>query len=336
MPEFTREERAQNPASLRRVMACLDGSELGERSIPHAIAIANALGVPVTLLRVLERAAADKAPADPIQWELQRREARDYMDRLAANFSAADARIDSELIDGSAAEEICRWSEDRDVDLTVATTHGGGGVSPWALASTVRKLLDRAPGSLLVVPSRGAASTEGVARYRRLLLPLDGSSQAETALPIVKRIALAQSAELVIAHVVPTPQLTQIGPLNAEDIELTERLRRRNERVARTYLDRLRDRLEDDGVDVRVLLLYGGDVAARIASLAQTEQVDLLVLAAHGQNARANLPCGSVTSELLARSSVPLLVVRARAAKTLRRGATQMPVAKRLPQPIAS
>ena len=211
MREDSRSEPVPSAVSFRRVMVCLDGSDLGERSVPHAVAIAGALGASVTLLRVLERAPTDQAPADPLQWEMQRREAREYMDHVATPFRAAKTVIETELIEGKAAEEICRWCADRDVDLTVATTHGAGGPSPWALASTARKLFDRAPGSLLIVPSTSAEPAEGGVRYRRVLVPLDGSPQAETALPVAERIALAHHAELLLAHVVPVPELTQTG-----------------------------------------------------------------------------------------------------------------------------
>jgi nucleotide-binding universal stress UspA family protein len=240
------------------------------------------------------------------------------------------------VIEGKAAEEICRWSADRDVDLTVITTHGAGGHSPWTLASTARKLLDRAPGSFLIVPST-AQPGDRVTRYRRVLVPLDGSPQAETALPIAARIAAAHDSELIVAHVVPVAELTQIGPLEAEDIELTDRLRRRNERVARAYLDRLRAQLSDEHKKVRVILLQGGDVASGLAGMAAREQVDLVVLAAHGKSGRLHMPCGGVTSELIARSSVPVLVVRSRSARMLRRISPDLEApAARLPQHASS
>lgn len=301
--------------------------------MPHAVAIANALGARLTLLRVLECAAGGAAPADAVDWELQRREARDYIDRLAARFRTGDAEIDAELIEGRAAEEICRWCANRDIDLTVATTHGAGGPSPWALASTARKLLERTPGSLLIVPA-GAEPARGGAHYRRLLVPLDGSPHAETSLPIAERIARAHHAELVAAHIVPAPELTQVGPPDAEDVQLMERLQRRNERVARLYLDRLRARIAGEGLAFRAVLLRGGEVASQLASIARTEQVDLIVLAAHGQRPRLNTPCGGTTAELIARSPAPMLIVRARPARLTRRveAVGPSPIAGRLPQ----
>jgi len=329
-------QESDGKSATRRVLACFDGSSLGERALPHAVAVASALAAPLTLLRVLECPANQHAPADPMQWEIRRREAHEYMGQLAGRCDAESARVDAEVIEGRAAEEICRWSAERDVDLTVVTTHGASGHSPWPLAGTARKLLDRAPGSFLVVPSTVPPS-DGAARYRRVLVPLDGSPQAETALPTAERIAAAQQSELIVVHVVPLPELTQIGPLEAEDVELSDRLRRRNERVARAYLDRLRGQLASEPTRVRVILLQGGDVAGRLAALVEREQIDLVVLSAHGRSGRLHMPCGGVTADLIARSAVPVLVVRSRAARSMRRIVPDHePSAVRLPEHAAS
>jgi len=329
-------ERPEGTGTLRRVLACFDGSGLGERSLPHAVAVAGALGAPVTLLRVLECPTEDQPPADPLQWEIRRQEAHEYMDRLASQCDQATAHVDSAVIEGKAAEEICRWSGDHDVDLTVVTTHGTGGRSPWPLASTARKLLDRAPGSFLIVPST-AQPSEHATQYRRVLVPLDGSAQAETAVPIAARIAAAHESELIVAHVVPVPELTQIGPLEAEDIELRDRLRARNERVARAYLDRLRAQLSHGLTKLRVILLHGDDVASRLAGVVAREHVDLVVVAAHGRSGRLHIPCGGVTADLITHSSVPLLVVRSRSARAMRRIVADSELsAARLPQHASS
>jgi nucleotide-binding universal stress UspA family protein len=321
---------------IRCVVACLDGSELGERALPHALAAASALGAPLTLLRVLELAPGQRSPADPMEWEIRRREARDYLDRLARSGSTAEAAVEMELIEGRAAEEICRWTARREAGLTVACTHGAGGRSPWVLASTARKLLDRAPGSLLLVPAAASAAT-GAAHDGRVLVPLDGSPQAESVLPIALRIASAQRAELLVVHVVPVPELTEIGPLDAADLELRDRIMRRNERVARTYLDRVRAHLCDPDVTLRTAILTGGDVATRLARFAVDEHADLLVLAAHGRGgARFGTPCGGVTADLIARSSVPLLIVRSsQESRSMRRAAAQETLATRLPHHAA-
>ena len=49
----------------KSVIVCVDASEQASKIIPHAIVVASALGLPVTLLRVLEARLGDVHP-DPI------------------------------------------------------------------------------------------------------------------------------------------------------------------------------------------------------------------------------------------------------------------------------
>ena len=333
MRDKSSESDGAGATSVRRIVACLDGSGLGERALPHALAVARALGAPLTLLRVLEQ-PAEQGPPDPFEWELRRKEAREYLSRVVARSGLKSPQlpeVEGSLLEGKAADEICRFGARHEVDLTVATTHGTGGMSPWTLASTARKLLDRAPGSLLIVPASIDMPTATV-RYERLLVPLDGSAEAELALPLATRVARQHDAELLLAHVVPVPELTEIGPLDAEDVELVDRVRSRNERVARLYLDRVRARVSG-AARVRVALLPGGDVAGRIANAVSSERIDLVVMAAHGRNPRRSSPCGGAALEMIARLSVPLLIVRPHPARAVRRA---VPVGARPPALTAS
>jgi nucleotide-binding universal stress UspA family protein len=145
------------------------------------------------------------------------------------------------------------------------------------------------------------------------------------------RIAAHQGAELLLAHIVPQPEITQIGPLSAEDLELRERLVRRNERVAREYLDRLRSRLAEGGVALRALVLRGGDVRGRLAHLVGDEAADLVVLSARGQGGRGDVPCGNVATYLMTHVTAPLLIVRQRSRRPLRRAAAAPQTTARLP-----
>lgn len=308
-------------AVLKGVAACVDGSELGERVLPHALAIARAMGAPLTLLRVLESEPSGAALPDPLEWDIRRRESRDYVARLARQGESAEVPIEAEVIEGRAAEEICLWARHHKVGLLVLCTHGTRGETAWSLASTARKLVEGAPRSVLLVPAAAPVQggDGGVARYRRLLVPVDGSQRAESVIPLAERIAASQGAELLLAHVVPVPELIEIGPLDSEARALREQLVRRNERVAGEYLDRLRGQLAGSGVPVRARVLRGGDVRGRLARMIVDEAVDLVVLSAHGRSARTDVPLGSVAAHLVAHAAAPLLVVRQRAALAMRR-----------------
>lgn len=308
-PVETPGQASDEQTGFRRIAACVDTSSFAQKVIPHALTVATALGSPVTLLRVLEAKPSSPVPPDPVEWDIRLREAQDEVEKLADERRLEVDHIDSQVIEGGAAEQISHWANDHGVELTVLCTHGDSGVTEWGLGSTAQKLMDRAHGSLLLVPS-GSATTH-VVHYRRILVPLDGSSQAESVLPLAIRLARAERAELIFVHVVPVPELTEVGPLENEAVELRERLVQRNERVAHEYLDRIRARVSGDLL-VRTLLLRGTEVRSGLGRAIADEVPDLVVLAAHGRGRHSDVAFGSVAAHLIAHAVIPLLIVRRR------------------------
>ena len=291
----------------RHIAACVNGSAMSKLVVPHALAIARAFGGRVTVVRVLECGTTGDVPTDPLEWDIRRREAREHVEHLVRE-SGADVPITAVVVESRAADEICLWAERHEVDLMVLCRCDAPEPAEWPLART---LLDQMRGSVLIVHAPVATHTL-VGRYRRLLVPVDGSSRAESAVPLAARIAASAAAELLVAHVVPGPGLTEIGPPDAEDVELRERITRRNVRVATAYLDRLRAQFAATGPAHRTMVLQDGDVRTRLERLVEDEAVDLVVLSSHGHTGRAGVPYGSVTADLVLLSSVPLLIVRPR------------------------
>ena len=306
-PANTTGEALETKREFRRIAACVDASEFAKKVIPHALTVAAALGSPVTLLRVLEAKPAHAVPVDPVEWGIRLREAKNDVERLAEGRRRENEHIEAEVIEGVAAEQISLWVRNHDVELTALCTHGDSGVAEWGLGSTAQKLVDRVHGSILLIPSSHA--TADPVHYHRLLVPLDGSSHAESVLPRAIRLARAESAEIVLVHVVPVPELTEVGPIENEAIELRERLIQRNERVGQEYLDRIRARV-NGGISIRTLLSRGADVRTGLIRAIAEEAPDLVLIAAHGRARRWDVPFGSVTNYLIAHATFPLLIVR--------------------------
>jgi nucleotide-binding universal stress UspA family protein len=151
------------------------------------------------------------------------------------------------------------------------------------------------------------------------MVPLDGSARAESVLPIATRLAKVHDADLLIAHVTPAPELTKVGPLTAQDLELEQRVNARNERVARSYLDQIRARVSEAGVPARTVISRSGDARTGLARLVKRESVDLVVLSAYGRRGPRDIPCGSVAAHLLTHVTAPLLVFRERPRRVLKR-----------------
>ena len=292
----------------RHVMACVDESPFARVVLEHAASIAKIVGAQLTIMRVLE--PSKSSPADPVEWDLSRQKVQSELDQLAEEVTNLD-QVDTTIVDGRAVECICQWAWEHDVDLTVLGTRGESDSAQQGMGGVVRCIIESIASSVMVVPMSERRASVGPLRYRRVMVPLDSSSQAESTLPIATRIAQSQGAELLLVLAVPGVDLISNGPLASEDIELCDRLRRRNERVAHRYLSRIHAMTPTD-LRTRIRVLTGDEPRHALARAVTDEKADLLVLGCSGLGGHTDLPVGSTASFLIADAAIPVLLVRNR------------------------
>lgn len=144
----------------------------------------------------------------------------------------------------------------------------------------------------------------------RILIPLDGSSRAERAVPVVDRLAEALGAEVEVLRVVdPTDDRTTPGTaLMPESVE--SRMRR-----ARHYLHDAADRFRR--VKPTATRVQQGSASDEIALHASAGSFDLIVMSSHGYAGLAGAMLGSVALAVVRESAIPVLVLRERVALPL-------------------
>jgi nucleotide-binding universal stress UspA family protein len=302
------------PDPPRRVLVAIDECRLSHKAIPHALAVANALDAELELVHVLESALGGGNTTDPIAWRLLRQAAHNRIQNLLRDQPGKSRRIDVAIEEGRPATQICRLARELRIDLIVVCTHGSGSAVAYTIGSTARAVINYSPGSVLIIPAQ--IEDRPQVRFRRIIIPLDGSSRAESVLPMARRIAEFHGAELILAHAIPEPELTEIGPPQPEDEELRASLNRRNERVARKYLDRVRAGLSGNNVAIHTLMLTSGDARHLLMRAVEEREADLIVLSSHGHSGHVNMEVGSVASHLSTHAPVPVLLVRSLADAT--------------------
>jgi nucleotide-binding universal stress UspA family protein len=271
-------------------------------ALRHAKAVAPALGLPITLGRVIETPHF-RSPADPIEWKLRRNHHSAHLADLARQ-DAAEGTVKSVLLSGRPADELASWA--RENGATVLALARKSSYGSHGLGSTAKHLLDKGTVSLLIVPpSRRNQS----AQYRRILVPIDGSARSESVLPVAARIARAHGAELVLAHVVPQQELVDKARM-PQLRTLLSQVNAFNERGARGHLEALRARFGGNGLVVRTVIAGPGDARSLLRRAAEEQKADLIVLSSHGRSGRDDVACGSVAEYLAAHAPIPLLLVR--------------------------
>ena len=311
----TSESFSSDPAeiglALRHIVVPLDGSKLAECVLPYVVAIAGDSDGRVTLLHALEVEGAMSHHIDAIEWEMARAESHAYLASVATRLRAEGVDAQIELVQGRAAEQITLFARHQAVDLIVLATHGAGGDYAWTLGGTLQKVIAGAPTSMLIVPAVDRPDSAPLSvPLRRMLLPLDCSQRAECILPAATALARRHNADLVLAHVVPEPEMPRrMGP-SQEDLELAERLVERNRRAAQGYLRDVQSRLARVSDRVQVRICVAPRRAQTLHELAEREDIDLVILSAHGSTGDAHQRYGAVAAEFLQAGYGPVVILQ--------------------------
>lgn len=292
----------------------LDGSGLAETTLPyvHALARAYGDGARVTLLHLIEREAPSSVHGARHLTTVP--EADAYLAELAAGFRAegiaADTHVDTNER-GDTAGRIVDHAAEMGADLVVLSAHGRSGLGRWLFGSIAQKVLavGVAP-VLMVLPIAG--NEPRLPTLTHILLPLDGTADAEVALPLAEQLARATGATMHLVLVVPT-----VGSLSGAmssiarfSPKVTAELLESAGSDAVVYLDGLAARLRAAGIAVEASIARD-DPATAILNLAKRVHADLIVMASHGRAGMGGAWAGSVSNKILARSPGPFLLIRA-------------------------
>lgn len=135
--------------------------------------------------------------------------------------------------------------------------------------------------------------------YRQILVPLDGSAFAESALPLALEISRRTGADVHLATVLePVTSFAYEGWEGAA-VEWS-----------RQYLDDVLDRIEGQAggsIDHAVL---NGHTVEMLQKEAETRDADLVVMASHGRGAFSRLWLGSVADGFVRQTHLPVILVR--------------------------
>lgn len=146
--------------------------------------------------------------------------------------------------------------------------------------------------------------------YKRILVATDGSELALHAAEHAIALAKSLGAAIVALYASP-PFATPVGfefvpaPLLPVDI-YTESTKA----AAKRYLGDIESRAAKAGVPCKARHLRSLPPSEAIVAVARSEKCDLVVVGSHGRGALGQLWLGSVTTRVLALSTIPVLVHR--------------------------
>ncbi len=128
-----------NLLSVKNIIVTLDGSSISEQVIPHAMAFAKSLAVPLTPIRV------SNSPNDDS-------ENTEYLNNVVKRFRDENLQCDGgKVLHGNPATAIIEISEQIPNSLVAMTTRGRSGIQRWVMGSVTDRVVRHSGAPALVI-----------------------------------------------------------------------------------------------------------------------------------------------------------------------------------------
>lgn len=299
----------------KSILVPLDGSAFAEQALPWAACLTRATGAHLELVRVHDPtppwtvAAEGALVATPTAPKLRDVEEQYLANCVARLTEGGFPRVTHRLLEGDVAEAIAAHAEDNAFGLVVLATHGRGALSRLWLGSVSDALVRRLTVPVLLIRPTEGSPVPRAEQFDRILVALDGSAEAESALAPALALGNPSRVELELLRVVPpVPVAGDAGITVALPMEegLTESLTAQASR----YLDEVADRIASPTVAVRTMVVVEPGVAQAVLHAAAGSKAELIALATHGARGLRRMVLGSVADKVLRGADRPVLLTR--------------------------
>jgi nucleotide-binding universal stress UspA family protein len=217
------------------------------------------------------------------------------LDRVVSLLPMDSGPVTRHLVVGSPAEQIVSLAEKHHAGLTLLGTRGLGPIKERLIGSVAHRVLTFAPGAKLILPGPLKALS-------RILLPLQGTEDAERALRYLQQTPFREPATITLFSVLPhTRPPWPVDAASAEQME-THALRQ-----AQDFLNETAGKLSAMGYQASSSVALGTPVEA-ILKEAKALNADLILLGSRGRHGLSRMVLGSVSHAILHQATYPLMI----------------------------
>lgn len=141
-------------------------------------------------------------------------------------------------------------------------------------------------------------------QYKKIMVAIDGSSEAELAFRKAVNVAKRNEASLLLAHVIDTRSFQTVSSFDGMLAEQATEM-------AKQTLKDYQTEAEKNGVtDIETVIEFGSPKPIIAKQIPEEHDVDLLMLGATGLNAVERLFIGSVSEYVIRTATCDVLIVR--------------------------
>jgi nucleotide-binding universal stress UspA family protein len=296
-----------------RILVPLDGSEFSETALPAAGALAKRFGARLHLASVVSDLppvplAAGDGELITRWFEEEESRAGTYLEGVRSRLSESGVEVETHVKSGPVARTVDALATEKGVGLVVLTTHGRGSWQRAWLGSVADSLIRRSGTPLLLLREQDAAGEWEGGIPRKVIVPLDGSQEAEVALAAVRPVLEPGVTQVDLVMVIhePFPLATTYLPHAVSEGTLLEARKER----AKEYLGRVEASLKGDGIHSTGHVVVASDAGRGVLSHLEDAGADLIAIATRGRGGAARLVLGSVADKVIRGAQAPILVAR--------------------------
>ncbi|HEX8032331.1 MAG TPA: universal stress protein [Ktedonobacterales bacterium] len=308
-----------------RIIVPLDGSRFAEAALDPARELASLFHSRILLTRAIKPFDAPIMAfgSEVTEIELERLgEADAYLNEMAERLRAQGYDADFSLFIAEPGASISKMAELRHADLIVMNTR-----LRWKIDSTSRHpssvtlrvfqrtrtpvlsyhLSELKPADDQTEAARSASRIvpQLVRPDEPIVVPLDGSTFAEQALPVAESLARAFGSYVVLVQAI-SPTDTSVADAESVDALHVHVVK---EREVRDYLARVRAEVETQGVAATTCVEDGTPIVV-IERVWREQGAGLIVMASHGSDGHHGTLIGSVAASILEELEAPVLVIQ--------------------------
>ena len=209
----------------------------------------------------------------------------------------------------------------------------------WNISSVTQKVINLVYLPVLIVRAYNQPEIENAnIRYCRILIPMDSSRRAECV--FAAGIALAQGEtllehagedflsgtefpllipvgtppervnkepKLILAAVISPPEIPIPAPYPVEISKLSNKLINVSREIVLTYLNEVKLRLP---VESETRVIESNNISSAIQNLANNENIDLILMCAHGYTGETTRLYGNVTRNIIDHGTTAILIIQ--------------------------
>jgi len=323
---FTKEQLTEaegvRKVSFEKILVPLDGSDMAAGILAVSRDLAQRIGAKLDLFAVVDPetvelpsympfmggersivgSGSDEIGANEI--EIMRiKAATQYLNTIAESIRDEGQEVSVEAVVGDPAQSIIEAARKNRNDLIAMATRGRSAIGRGLLGSVTDKVAhSSAVPMLIVTPDFDGAAIP----ISRIVIGLDGSPLAESALEPARRLATSLGVPMLMVRA--TAVAARMAAYGGEPYYASPDIYTEADEDAREYLATMKEAEERRGIKVDTVVKTGSAVS-EIEAAAKEQPGTLIVLATRGRTGFTRWVLGSVTDRVIRSADSPVLVI---------------------------